>query len=215
MNMQDKKTALIDLHYLPSLEYFTALLKYEHIVFELNEFFEKQSFRNRCLILTANKVDKLTVPVIGGRKKIKLKDIRIDHTQRWQKDHWRAIQSAYGRAPFYEFFAEYFEPFYQKNEKFLVDYNRKLLTICLKLLQLKIDCSFTEIYEKTPSAESIEDLRSVIHPKRHFESNKFYAPVAYSQVFGKNFVNNLSIIDLIFCEGPNAKNIVTKSMRVE
>ncbi|MTI19478.1 hypothetical protein E1176_00440, partial [Fulvivirga sp. RKSG066] len=149
--MHKGKAALVDLHYLPSLEYFALLNSYEHIVFEAEEHFEKQSFRNRCNILAANKVEKLSVPVIGGRKKVKIKEIQIDHTQRWQKDHWRAIQSAYGRAPFFEFFAEYFEPFFQKQEKYLFDFNYKLLTLCLKLSQIKVDYTFTETYEKSPS----------------------------------------------------------------
>lgn len=214
MNMPDK-TLLIDLHYFPSLEYFTALFRYDSIVFEVEEHFEKQSYRNRCHILSANKKEKLSLPVIGGRKKIKTKDITIDHTQRWQKDHWRAIQSAYGRAPFFEFFAHYFEPLFQKREKYLVDFNVEILTICLQLLQTKINFSLSESYEKAPEQDQYDDLRSLIHPKRHYSENNLYEPIAYPQVFGSNFVPNLSIIDLLFCEGPNAKNVVTKSFKTE
>jgi len=213
--MPDKKTALLDIHYLPSIEYFTRLLAYEKIVFEVEENFVKQTYRNRCHIRAANKIDKLSVPVIGGRKKIKVKDITIDHTQKWQKDHWRAIQSAYGRAPFYEFFEGYFEPAFQKQEKFLIDFNMKLLTKCLSLLQSTIDFSFTEKYEKSPADDSVIDLRGQIHPKRDYVENAFYKPVVYPQVFGSTFAPNLSIIDLLFCEGPNAKSVVTNSSAEE
>ncbi|MEP2771646.1 MAG: WbqC family protein [Fulvivirga sp.] len=209
------KTALIDLQYLPSLEYFAVLFKYDKIIIEKEEHFVKQTFRNRCEILSANKVEKLSVPVIGGRKKIKVKDIQIDHEQNWQKDHWRAIQSAYGRAPFYEFFAHYFEPFFQKQEKFLYDFNFRLLTLCLKLLQKKIIFEETSEYIKSPLNDQTDDLRSEISPKIGYKSNKHYRPVSYPQVFGKNFVANLSIIDLLFCEGPNAKTLVTKSILAE
>lgn len=213
MNMP--KSALIDLQYLPSLEYFAVLFKYDKIIIEKEEHFVKQTFRNRCEILSANKVEKLSVPVIGGRKKIKMKDIQIDHDQRWQKDHWRAIQSAYGRAPFYEFFAHYFEPFFQKQEKFLYDFNISLLTLCLKLLQKKIIFEETREFIKSPMNDQTEDLRSETSPKTGYKSNKHYTPVSYPQVFGKNFVANLSIIDLLFCEGPNAKTLVTKSILAE
>jgi len=213
--MHKERTALIDLQYLPSLEFFAVLLSYENIVFEVEEHFIKQTYRNRCNILAANGVEKLSVPVIGGRKKIKVKDITIDHTQRWQKDHWRAIKSAYGRAPFYEFFAEYFEPFFLKQEKYLVDLNLGLLTKCLELLQTKINFSFSETYQKEPLDSKTDDLRSVVHPKVSFKNNSLYSPVAYPQVFGKNFVANLSVIDLLFCEGPNAKSLVTKSIGTE
>lgn len=214
MSMPEKKL-LIDLHYFPSIEYFTTLFRYKKIVFEVEEHFEKQSYRNRCHILSANKTEKLSLPVIGGRKKIKTKDITIDHTQRWQKDHWRAIQSAYGRAPFFEFFSHYFEPLFQKREKYLVDINLEILTICLQLLQTKIAFSLSKTYEKEPESDEYSDLRSVIHPKKDFSDNNLYKPVVYPQVFGSNFVPNLSIIDLLFCEGPNAKNIVTKSFKSE
>lgn len=215
MNMPVNQTAVIDLHYLPSIEYFTALLAYENIRLEANEFYEKQSYRTRCHILSANKVDMLSVPVIGGRKKIVIKDIKIDHSQGWQKNHWRAIQSAYGRAPFYEFFADYFEPFFSKQEKYLFDFNYKLLSTCLKLLGIKKNIEFTDMYQKPSELVEIDDLRSVIHPKRPYASNPFYQPVSYPQVFGKNFADNLSIIDILFCEGPNAKALVTKSMVAE
>jgi len=213
--MPEKKSLLIDLHYLPSIEYFTQLMVYENVVFEVEEYFVKQTYRNRCHIRAANKVDMLSVPVIGGRKKIKVKDIEIDHSQRWQKDHWRAIKSAYGRAPYYEFFEAYFEPFFQKQEKFLADLNINLLTNCLKLLQVSIDFALTETYEKTPSDNSVIDLRGQIHPKKGYNTNDFYKAVSYPQVFGSTFAANMSIIDLLFCEGPNSRSIVTKSSRFE
>lgn len=215
MNMHKNRTALIDLQYLPSLEYFTALLRYEKIIFEMEENFVKQTYRNRCHILTANKVDKLSVPVIGGNKKIKIKDLKIDYSQKWQKDHWRAIKSAYGRAPFFEFFSEYFQPFFFLEEKFLTDFNLGLLTTCLKLLQTDINFSMSTFYQKEPEGDQIDDLRSVVHPKKDYMKNSLYSPVPYPQVFGKNFVANMSIIDLLFCEGPNAKMVVTKSFKAE
>lgn len=208
------KTALIDLHYLPCIEYFTCLKKFDNIVIEKEEHYVKQTYRNRCHVLSANKVERLSIPVIGGNKKIKIKDIRIEYREKWYNDHWRTIMSSYGRAPFYEYFFDYFEGEFQKREKFLFDFNLKLLTLCLKLLQMEPVINFTDKFEKMPESDII-DLRSVIHPKRGYEKNAFYQPLPYQQVFGKAFVANLSIIDLLFCEGPNAATTVTNSMTAE
>lgn len=205
---------LIDLHYLPCLEYFVCLKKSDTIIIEKEEYYVKQTYRNRCHVLGPNKIERLSVPVIGGNKKIKVKDIKIDYKERWHNIHWRTIMSAYGRAPFYEYYQEYFEAEYSKNYTFLFDFNLKLLTICLNLLQLQCDIKFTEKFELDPGDE-ILDLRSVIHPKEGFETHDYYRPVPYQQVFGKAFAANLSIIDLLFCEGPNAMTIVTNSLKAE
>ncbi|MBL6446987.1 WbqC family protein [Fulvivirga sp. 29W222] len=211
MSMPDKKTALIDIHYLPCIEYFTCLKKFDTILIEKEEYYIKQTYRNRCHLLSANKVERLSVPVVGGNKKIKIKDIKISYKEKWYNDHWRTIMSAYGRAPFYEFFSDYFEGEFQKREKFLFDFNLNLLTLCLKLLQIDPVINFTDKFEKKPESNII-DLRSVIHPKQRYEQNAFYHPQPYQQVFGSTFVANLSIIDLLFCEGPNAAATVTNSM---
>lgn len=205
------QTALIDLHYLPSLEYFTCIKKFDKILIEREEHFVKQTYRNRCHILGANKVDRLTIPVIGGNRKVKIKDVKIDYHQKWLNVHRRAIRSAYGKAPFYEFFFDYFDEEFQKREKFLFDLNFRLLTLCLKLLRMEPSITFSEQYIKEPEGD-ITDLRSVIHPKRDFHLNNLYRPHKYNQVFGAGFVANLSIIDLLFCEGPNSADTLTESM---
>ncbi|ELR70184.1 hypothetical protein C900_03869 [Fulvivirga imtechensis AK7] len=207
------KTPLLDLHYLPSLEYFSCILKYDQILIEREEHFIKQTYRNRCHILGANGVERLSIPVTGGNKKIKVKDIKIDYKQKWLNVHWRAIMSAYGRAPFYEFFADYLEGEFQKREKYLFDFNYRLLTTCLKLLQINPDIIFTEKFDNHPESHII-DLRSVIHPKKSYTQNPFYRPLPYQQVFGKGFVANLSILDLLFCEGPNAASRLRESVNI-
>lgn len=209
MNMHNK-TVLLDLHYLPSLEYFACIKKYNSILIEKEEYYIKQTYRNRCHILSANQVERLTVPVVGGRKKIKAKDIRIDYEQRWISVHWRTIMSSYGRAPFYEYFADYFEAEFHKRENFLFDLNFRLLTLCLKLLKLAPQISFTDQYVKDPESHII-DLRSAIHPKRGFEQNGLYRPVPYQQVFGKGFVADLSVMDLLFCQGPESGAVLERS----
>lgn len=208
-------TAIIDLQYLPSIEYFIALQSYDHIILEKYEHFVKQTYRNRCYIRAANKVDTLTVPVTGGNKKIPICDVQIDYGQRWLKHHWRAITSAYGRAPFFEYFIPEFEKIFFKRERFLFEFNLKLLTLCLKILQVEISFSFSNRYQTPEELHNTTNLRSFVHPKSHYSKNNLYQPYWYPQVFGKDFVPNLSIVDLLFCEGPNAQFVVTKSKRPE
>ncbi|UII28747.1 WbqC family protein [Fulvivirga maritima] len=207
-------SVVLDLHYLPSLEYFCCINQFDNIIIEQEEYFEKQSYRNRCHILSANKAERLIVPVIGGRKKIKVKDIQIDYSQKWLLNHLRAIQSAYGKAPFYEYFIDHFEEIFQKRDKFLFDLNLNLLKICLKFLQIDKPITFTNSYIKYSEA-NIKDYRSVVHPKKDYKTNSIYQPQEYPQVFGVSFAENLSIIDLLFCEGPNSKNIINQSTRLK
>ena len=197
---------LIELHYFPCIEYFSQLIQFNTIYLEAHENFQKQSYRNRCKILAANKIDTLTVPVLGSNSKTPIREVEIDYTQSWQRIHWRAIQSAYGKAPYYEYFSDYFKNIYDKKPRFLWDLNLEALTVCLKLLQLEKKMVLTTEYNKGVgfNVKDIVDKRSLIHPKNQGET----AATKYTQVFGKDFVNNLSIIDLILNEGPNGVAIL-------
>lgn len=200
----------IDLQYLPSLEYFCSLLQHDEVVIEAHEYFEKQSYRNRCIIQTTNKIDTLTVPVQNGNKKILIRDLKIDYSQDWIRRHWGAIYSGYGKSPFFEYYSEYFKKILDKKPDFLFDLNFELLTICLKLLRLEKNIIFTENYEKTVE----NDFRGQIHPKRSFEDNEVYEPVVYRQNFGNEFEPNLSIMDLLFCQG-NQSLLVLKECTIK
>ena len=205
--------AVIELHFLPSLEYFNAIRSFDKVFIESFESFQKQSFRNRCYILMANKTGRLTVPVLKKGKKGSIKDIKIDYDQKWQANHWRAITSAYRNAPFFEFYADYFHQILFKNLTFLFDLNITLLELCLKQLNINTNIFFTDRYDKNISPE-ITDLRSKIHPKTHYSNNEFYTPYSYTQVFGSSFTENLSIIDLLFCEGPQSSLILKNSSHI-
>ena len=201
---------LIDLQYLPSIEYFTVFNIHKDIVIEACENFEKQSYRNRAHIMSANKITPLSIPVLGGNSKQSIRDIRIDNKQRWLDIHWRGILSAYGKAPYFEYYADYFNQIFFKRHEFLFELNLELLTLCLKLLNYDNVITFSEKYQKNPVG-GILDLRSIIHPKKDFSKNVFYQPYSYIQLFGKEFVPNLSIIDVLFSEGPNADNVIHQS----
>ena len=200
-----------DLQYLPSLEYFCTLLKHDEIKIEAHEYFEKQSYRNRCKIQTTNKIDTLTIPVKNGNSKVLIRDLRIDYHQDWTRRHWGAIHSAYGKSPFFEFYSDYFRNLIEKKPDFLFDFNLDLLTICLKLLRLEKTIIFTEKYEK----DLENDFRGQIHPKKSFGENQVYKPIAYRQNFGNEFEPNLSIVDLLFCQGNQALKILQESVIIE
>ena len=202
---------VVELQYLPSLEYFCAILQNDEIIMEAHEYFEKQSYRNRCRIQTTNKIDTLSVPVQNGNKKVLIKDLKIDYSQDWIRRHWGAIHSAYGKSPFFEFYSEYFKNLLDKKPDFLFDLNFEILTICLKLLRLEKKIIFTEYYQK-----NIEnDFRGLIHPKRNHDSNNLYQSLAYRQNFGNEFEPNLSILDLLFCQGNQSLSVLKESLIIE
>ncbi|MEQ8925806.1 MAG: WbqC family protein [Fulvivirga sp.] len=205
---------LIESQYLPPIEFFCLIHQYNDLHLEVHENFQKQTYRNRCYILGANNIQCLTVPVIKANSKQSITDLKIDYSRPWQKEHWRSIKSAYGKSPFFEFFEPHFKDTFLTPPKKLLDLNSQLLTICLKLLGLKITISSTTDYVKTPK-KGILDARSLINPKEDFSKRSIYMPEKYLQVFGKDFVPNLSVIDLLMNEGPNSLNLVTKSIRTE
>lgn len=203
-------TALIEAHYLPSIAYFTALLGTKSILLERYENFEKQTYRNRCRINTANGLVQLIVPITAKHGHVLISDVRLDYTQKWLNNHWRTVQSAYGKAPFFEHYADDLHQILFKKVEFLYELNYMLLSMCLKWLKWDMPVKETEYYTRTTPAEVL-DLRSVINPKKLEQCDQFYYPAMYNQVFGNTFVENLSLIDLIFCEGPGAGRIVQAS----
>ena len=206
------KIGLIEPHYLPSLEYFSALLPFEKIILEQHEHYVKQSFRNRCYINTAQGPGMLVVPLTEKHGKVLFKDVRIDYSLKWQNNHWRAIQSAYAKAPFFEHYRDELSKLIHLQVSFLFDLDRVLLSFCLRSLGLEKELSETVSYDKEVGPE-ISDLRSQITPKRPYSGRPFYQPKPYHQVFGNAFAGNLSLIDLLFCEGPQALTTLKASRK--
>lgn len=206
----DVNSILIEAQYFPPVSYFSLIQSFESVTVEKFEHYRKQTYRNRCYINTSQGPQALIVPVIHREGKAPVRDIRIDHSQKWLNNHCRTIRSAYGKAPFHEYYSDGFQALLFKKHEFLYDLNLEILTMCLTNLGCNIPVRETTSYEKEPGI-GIKDYRSVLNPKKEDGSNRFFNSVRYQQVFGSKFVGNLSILDLIFCEGPRALNIVRGS----
>ncbi len=206
---------LIDPHYFPCVEYFARILPFKKIVLEVNEHYVKQTYRNRCHVQIANKIQLLTVPVEKVSGKMAMKEIKIAYHQAWQKQHWKTISSAYGQAPFFDFFAPALHDILCRKYEFLVDLNIALLTKCLDLLEMGgKQLTLTEKYTELPDSQFL-DVRNKIGPRKKLPDDGFFLPLPYYQVFGKDFVPNLSVIDLLFSEGSRAGYVINRSISCE
>jgi hypothetical protein len=209
--MNDSTSILLSTAYLPPIEYFVWIRKTKSIIMEREEHYIKQTFRNRCEIYSANGKHSLTIPVIKTNgNHTKIKDIKIDHTEKWQLKHWRAIESTYNQSPFFLFYRDVFEAFYLNRFTFLFDYNSQLLDVILRILKIEPKINYTQLFEKQAPMGMI-DLRHEITPKK--KSMLYFTP--YNQVFNdrSGFISNLSIIDLIFNLGSDAQSILVNGKK--
>lgn len=199
--MEEKgKAVIMALHYLPEIGWFTNLMKYEQLWLEKCEHFVKSSARNRCEILTAQGRQRLSIPIAGGREQKKLYTaIQIDNNKNWQHQHWQSLQTAYGKAPYFEDYAPWFAPFYQQKFTLLWEFNRDLLQLCLKLLQLHISFQFTESFVKPGEFEGAD----VRYAKVQTQPN--LPPYYQGFTRPESFEQHLSILDLLFHLGPASK----------
>lgn len=201
---------LIDLHYLPSVEYVLYLGQSDEVFLEGWEYYQKQSYRNRALIHGANKTEMLIVPVVHKHWQKTVADVKIDYSFQWHKQHLRSLQTAYGKAPYYAYYIDDIKKIILSKPRFLFDLNEQLLTKCLEFINLPKRIFKTSCYNEIPEI-GVLDLRDAIHPKK--KSPPFFEmkSVDYFQVFGRNFERYISVIDLIFCEGPNAMTVLSNS----
>jgi len=199
-----EKGAVLPLFYLPPIEYFVQLNKFKpDFVIEREEHFPKQTYRNRANIYSPDGLLTLVVPVVKGSKlHTPVKDVKISYDFKWQRLHWLSLQACYRRSAYFEYYEDDLLPFYEEKETFLFDYNEKLLALLLKFLKINTLINYTESYEAEYPA--LTDLRSSIHPKKEPNSNQ----KSYFQVFEERngFLKNLSIVDLLFNQGPQSIN---------
>ena len=193
--------ALLSTTYFGPVQWYQKLYRAEHVEIEQWESFQKQTYRNRCLIATTNGVQALTIPIERGTSPL-IKDIRISDHGNWRHLHWNALQSAYGESPFFEYYQDDLLPFFNKHWDFLIDYNEDIRIKICELIDIHPNVSFTEGYTSSPS---MKDYRSAINPK-HPEPDAVFVPMAYYQVYQQKhgFLANLSILDLLFNMGPES-----------
>ena len=202
---------LLEIHYLPSIAWFSVVAANDAVVIDDTEAFGRQSYRNRCYIAAANGRMPLIVPVKRSRSGISIAEIEIDNSTNWQHVHWQSIRSAYGKSAFFEYYADYFKPFYEQKFDKLFDFDMQLLLTIFKLL--KIPKEKITFLSQLPDSEKndLVNYKDKIHPKADLSENmKHFSAIPYMQVFREKngFIPNLSILDLLFCEGPNAKNVL-------
>jgi len=208
---------LLSTAYAPPISYFAKLYEYQGKVIglEAQEHYLKQSYRNRCRILSPNGVQALTIPVEQSLSlKTRIRDVRISEHGSWRHLHAQALRTAYGASPFFEYYADELLPFYERRYSFLWDFNEELLRVLTRQLQLEVNWSATEEFAD-PAEECPEtcDLRYVIHPKkRHSVAGLMRPPYyqLYQDRFG--FVEELSILDLLFEMGPESLLILRDSL---
>lgn len=200
--------------YFAPVQYYSKFMTGKAIVLEQHENYRRQSYRNRCIILGANGKIKLSIPVIKKQKqKTLIRDIKIDYSTNWQKNHERGIMSAYRSSPFFEFYIDDYLFIFQKKEKYLFDLNWKILTILMDQIGLCNTLSTSEKYTCEPGEY---DYREIISPKKELHYDREFRDITYRQVFAEkhSFVSNLSIIDLLFNTGPEAIEILKQSIKI-
>lgn len=197
--------------YFGPIQYFTKFLLYSPVSIEVHENFVKQTYRNRCNILAANGVLSLQVPVEKGSvHKICMRDLRVSYDKPWQKNHFKSIESAYRTSPFYEFYIDDLVPVFTRKIDFLLDLNQEINEILWNVLKINVQVDATLEYYPNPFGT---DYRTSIHPKVHKnKADICFKPIEYTQVFSSRFgfVQNLSILDALFCLGPDTRGYLGK-----
>lgn len=204
---------LLNTAYFAPISYFSAISEAQNTYIEQFENFGKQSYRNRCEIMTANGVIPLTVPVAKANSKTLVKDLKIVYVTPWQKLHFRGIESAYKNSPYYEYYIDDLMPFFEKKETFLLDLNNAILNMMIDFLKLNSPIHLTDDYIREGNP-GYTDFRNAIHPKpSKCQPGAEFQLSSYRQTFSDRFpfTPNLSILDLLFCCGPEAgEKIKTK-----
>lgn len=205
---------ILSLTYLGNIQWF-AKLCFSDCVIDVHEHYVKQSYRNRCNILTANGPASLTVNTVKASNwdKVSVRDTRIDYSKRWQHLHWQSLVSSYRSSPYFDHYAPEFEPFYQKRYEFLFDLNMELVEMVLRLIGCDKKVEVTDRYVDVVPPDAHDWRNGMSDKPRLSRPDPAFSAEPYWQVFSDRmeFVPNLSIVDLLFCEGPDSLDILRRS----
>lgn len=198
------KTCILPTAYYPPILYFAILATDNIFLIESHETFLKQTWRNRCSILTSQGIMDLSIPLKRCNHS-KTIEVTIDTTQKWQNHHWRSIESAYNKSPFFMYYRDELQQFIFQKETNLLVFNQNIINFFLKTFKINADISFTNEY--FTEKKDIIDWRISLHPKKEpiLPLNLF---PAYYQIFGSQFQPNLSILDLLCNEGIDGKEYI-------
>lgn len=199
--------ALLSSTYFGPIQWYQKLNRYDECLIERHESFIKQTYRNRMIIPTTNGPLSLTIPT-NHNTSLAMKDIRISDHANWRHVHWKALLSAYGESPFFEYYQDDIRPFFEKKYEFLFDFNMETTEKMIELLDIRPKISITEAYiqsKELKEEDEIKDFRDAIRPKKPLPDAEF-APQRYYQVYEQKhgFLPNMSILDLLFNEGNEA-----------
>lgn len=199
------KQGLFSSYYLAPIAYYFYLNRHSDIIEDVHENFVKQTYRNRFYIMSPNGIQCLTIPLIKVKRKKPFKDIRIAYDENWQKIHWKSIESAYRSSPYFEFYEDEFYPLFHEKFEYLIDLNTALNSKIIELLNMTV--KFERSSKYCLANEDQIDYRTCLSPKND-KTNLIYP--SYLQVFNDRlpFYDNLSILDLLFNEGPNSLNYI-------
>jgi hypothetical protein len=202
---------LLSTAYFPPLPYMACITGSSNIQIEKHENYCKQSYRNRCCIVTANGILPLVIPVKRNKGcKTLISEVKPDYSYKWQKLHRVSVESAYRSAPFYEYYIDDIMPFFELRYEWLLDLNTNILATLSGILNIPVKPIYTESYQKVP-LPGVSDARDAFHPKKKFSNGALAAGYTlYTQVFQEKlgFIGNMSILDLLFNTGPDAGNIL-------
>jgi len=202
---------IIDFQYFPSSILYKILKESSNIIFEQYESYQKMGFRNRCEIASAQGRIHLSIPLIKGRdQRTVMKDVRIANTYSWQDQHWKTLLACYSRSPWFEYYRDDLEQLYRKPFTFLQDWDLACFEWTCRALALPVRVTLTEAWLPHYEGEPL-DLRGKLVPKT-IQDTDLGACIVYRQVFEEitGFIPNLSILDLLFCEGQRARSLLAQ-----
>lgn len=206
-----KESVLLSTAYFPPISWMGMFLSFENRTIEYFENYKKQSYRNRCIIFSANGALPLIIPVIKSTgNHTAMSDIKVDYKQNWVINHWRSIEAAYRKTPYFLHYSHHFKEILNKEHPSLIDLNHELLEKILILLRIENkNFEYTHSYVRNPE----NDLRDAIHPKKSNHgieiSHEYYQP--FSHKYG--FLKDLSILDLLFNLGPDSADYLSSISR--